>query len=68
MLKPMGGSENDWIIFNEGYVLKTFVEWGFLWGDLMDDVVNVNEKKMCMYIGQGLDETCHFVSNIRTLG
>jgi hypothetical protein len=22
MLKPMGGSENDWIIFNEGYFFK----------------------------------------------
>jgi hypothetical protein len=35
--------------FVEVLVVEPFVEWGVLRGDFMDDLVNMNERKVCVY-------------------
>jgi hypothetical protein len=47
-------------------VVEPFVEWGVLRGDFMDDLANMNERKLCMYISNRVwKKICHFETSTK---
>jgi hypothetical protein len=67
LLKLLCGSKSHWILFDQGFRCWTICGVGGVEGTfVMDDLVNTNERKVCMYISNRVwKKNCHFVTSTK---
>jgi hypothetical protein len=63
-LRLMGGSTNNWTMFNQGLSCRVICGSGVLWGDLMDDLIHVSKGKVYVDIEYILKNKFHFVNRM----